>query len=511
MKHLSITVFLVAVAWAVVGQNVGIGITTPQTALHIQSTGTAIVRTETTALGQEAGVELKTNGGVLDVLELRKWPNSTAGNFAGVPLAGLSTITVGEHASGGLVMGTKNSQRVQFITSNAVRMQIDPVGRVGIGTQNSGVYLMATSSDTYNGIYAFSARPPAGSITTAITGNVPILAGTGVGVLGQVNTPSGSSSSILEGSYGVVGTSITQGYGVGAFAVNNANGILAQIISGSGKALTTVGPVQLRNIGESAGRVLTSDALGNATWQNAAETHNHLGQSWSGTQDLGLSITTNSPNAVPTTTLQIENASTLAGAKIAIRGAVYSSIGSAIYGTNFIPGGGEIGAFFSGTAITGNTNSGIGVFGSSRTGTSVFGYKGSSGGGRAGLFANANTSNTLPVLHVANDGTNNITPLLELENGFIKVSGTNRTAFKHTTTAANISANFSRLNYAGASANDIVIVTHNYSPNFTYFNYNHGVFWTGAEWAIYIEKNSVADPSIPMPTNITFNVIVIKQ
>ncbi|TAD84908.1 MAG: hypothetical protein EAY75_12285 [Bacteroidetes bacterium] len=93
---------------------------------------------------------------------------------------------------------------------------------------------------------------------------------------------------------------------------------------------------------------------------------------------------------------------------------------------------------------------------------------------------------------------------VELE-GFIKVTGDNKTAFKHTTNAGNINNNWTNLSYANATENDIVIVTHNYSPNNTLFNKALGVFWNTSRWSIYTEDQSA------MPANISFNVLVIKQ
>lgn len=98
-------------------------------------------------------------------------------------------------------------------------------------------------------------------------------------------------------------------------------------------------------------------------------------------------------------------------------------------------------------------------------------------------------------------------PAININNGFLKVSGANKTAFKHTTGLGNISGNFSFLTYAAPNENDIVIVTHNYSPTSTYLNKAIGVFWDAgtSRWCIYNEDLSA------MPANITFNVLVIKQ
>jgi hypothetical protein len=102
-------------------------------------------------------------------------------------------------------------------------------------------------------------------------------------------------------------------------------------------------------------------------------------------------------------------------------------------------------------------------------------------------------------------GTTSPTQKLELNDGFIKVSGTKRTAFKHTTTALNVTGDYTVLSYDSPTIDDIVIVTHNFTPKNTNLNKTVGVFWTGSTWAIYNEDLSL------MQANITFNVLVIKQ
>ena len=98
--------------------------------------------------------------------------------------------------------------------------------------------------------------------------------------------------------------------------------------------------------------------------------------------------------------------------------------------------------------------------------------------------------------------------LLHLNEGFIKVSGTNKTAFTATGTAENTSAHILTLNYANQSATDILLVTHNYNPGGvggSYHNNPVGVYWTGSAWTIFSE-----DTTTPM-LGKSFNVLVIKQ
>lgn len=98
---------------------------------------------------------------------------------------------------------------------------------------------------------------------------------------------------------------------------------------------------------------------------------------------------------------------------------------------------------------------------------------------------------------------------LQLDNGFIKVSGTNKTAFIHTATSGNTSVHITFLNYVGAEASDMVMVTPNYNPNGVTAGYNNhpiGVFWTtSGSWAIFNQDLAA------MPPGTAFNVLVIKQ
>jgi len=187
-------------------------------------------------------------------------------------------------------------------------------------------------------------------------------------------------------------------------------------------------------------------------------------------------------------------------------GAIYAENGSATQGSGIygITSSTKLNSYLY-AGVTGvNYGSGTdryGVIGSSNGTSSGGAYAAGVGAfGDYGLYAYGYTTGVLA--EHSSGGTS-----IELKNGFIKVSGSNKTAFKHTTGVGNISSNYSYLTYATPSENDIVIVTHNYSPTGTYLNKAIGVFWDAftSRWCIYNEDLS------NMPTNITFNVLVIKQ
>jgi hypothetical protein len=109
-------------------------------------------------------------------------------------------------------------------------------------------------------------------------------------------------------------------------------------------------------------------------------------------------------------------------------------------------------------------------------------------------------------LEILGSGSNQ--PALNINDGFMKVSGANKTAFTILGSESNSSGHILALNYANQSATDILLVTHNYNPGGVgglYHNNAVGVFWTGSAWTIFSE-----DTQTPM-LGKSFNVLVIKQ
>jgi hypothetical protein len=167
----------------------------------------------------------------------------------------------------------------------------------------------------------------------------------------------------------------------------------------------------------------------------------------------------------------------------------------------------------SGSAVIGEANSGYGGYFRSVSGTGVAAIS-SSG---YGIVAE-NTSATIPVVQVGNlsggTGIEVIASTALKITGAIKVVGgiTAQPAFKITSvtgSGGNTSSNVLTIpnTTLANNINDILIVTHNFSPNGTYLNKAYGVFWNVITntWNIYLEDIST------MPNNISFNVLVIKQ
>ncbi|MFN8299553.1 MAG: hypothetical protein U0T75_10630 [Chitinophagales bacterium] len=153
----------------------------------------------------------------------------------------------------------------------------------------------------------------------------------------------------------------------------------------------------------------------------------------------------------------------------------------------------------SGWGVYGETPSGIGVYGitTANTGTAV-GVRGE-------------TYSTTGVGVVAKYSGTGVGTALEINNGGIKVSGTNKAAFVHTATVANkLSANGTDVDnvLCNGDPNCFLIVTQKLNPSgIVYNNSPIGVYYntTRNKWEIFNENN------VAIPTNAQFNVLVIKQ
>ncbi len=271
----------------------------------------------------------------------------------------------------------------------------------------------------------------------------------------------------------------------------------------SGYAIEANGKLRFTGIGEAINKVLTSDLNGVATWQNPIlPPHNHFGETWNGN-------TTTSGLTINNASLSLPSAAIRASGIYGIEANSSSINGFGVYGSNY--SGGTNPSVLLNTGVAGAASSGIGVFGTSHSGASVYGRKSSIGAtGNAGKFENTVTSNTDATVLISNSAIDPTS--LELNNGFIKVSGTNKMAFVHTATAANTAGHITSLSYANQDATDMIFVTHNYSPSVgapQYLNVPFGVYYSAGIWRIYNEDQ--ATPMFTGGIGKSFNVMVIKQ
>jgi len=110
--------------------------------------------------------------------------------------------------------------------------------------------------------FIFNTRPT--GQTAVITAFMSTTTGASAAISGA-DFSSGSVSGIENTTYGVLGTTGHTGVGVGGYSANGT--ALRGRVTGTGLALHTTGAIRLAGISEGLGKVLTSDASGNATWQ----------------------------------------------------------------------------------------------------------------------------------------------------------------------------------------------------------------------------------------------------
>ena len=225
MKQLTTLLHFFLIAVFSHAQNVGIGTTTPEAQLHVN--GTFKFTNGTPASGKvltsdaTGNVSWQPNGLTIPFAAT----NSTSG-----PLFSLSHTGTAGAAGYFATSGTNASHSLQGINNS------DASGASGVYGQVIG----SQSGTEYSGVYGVA---------------------TGAG-----NQTAGVRGRATNGGYGVAGSS---GSGSGLYGIANAaggNGAFVVGLNGA-TALSTYGPIQMSNIGEGAGKVLTSDGVGKATWQ----------------------------------------------------------------------------------------------------------------------------------------------------------------------------------------------------------------------------------------------------
>ena len=460
------------IAIAGFSQNVGIGTTIPGAKLEVMQTDGSNSKPEVTIWNQAANfTRLRLRNNTLGYWEL----GARIGNLSN---SSNDTFKITTDLEPNFFVMRGNGQ-VGINTANPLfRLHIE-------GQSRPGIFVRSDNNVTDSGaiLSIMNVITPTVPFSYSIKGEHKSTNINGIGVWGVQNGGgwgvAGFAKELGAAGYGagVYGRMTGGDGGFGVFGENlNPNGVggyFATAAVAGAKALKTSGGVQLTGIGEGAGKVLTSDASGNATWQSGS------GGPW-----------------------------TVAGAN-----AYYSNTGSVGVGV---------------TAPTQKLHvSGGNIFVESSAGGFATGYSdnywvtATNGGGLDLQLTNtSNGGSTKTIRHYfAHNGNVGIgmstapSEKLEINNGFLKVSGTNKTAFVHTATSGNLVPGVpyaTQLSYANQSPSDIILITHNYNPvgaPAQYLNSPVSVWWTGTVWAIYNENfsNMLTDGAK------SFNVLVIKQ
>lgn len=465
------------------------------------------------------------------------------------------TGVLGYSDAGYGVNGNANSGIGGYFSSTSGYALVTSSGNVGIGTTTPtakldilGSVKIANGSQGANKVLVSDVNGLAtwqtissSSITAPLSFSVanssPIFSATntGNGRAGyfSINNPSSSANALYIESnsigYGALNVRSTGGRAVvidapnsiALTATNSSNSEVAQFVNeGVGRGLW----IYTTNVSNSS-NMLISEANGGTGIIGSSVTG--VGGSFSSAS--GHALITGSGNVgigtnTPATKLHIfsnsnnseltyaENGGT--GNAIGVKGSVtnISASGVGVYGTH--AGGGK--------GIQGESNSGIGGYFSSTSGYALITANGNVGigtntptaklevAGQTKVNNSANTSidasnssGSNPTVKITNN--TNLGPAIDLTGG-IRVSGTNKTAFKIVTSGTFIIGNkFGIVNTTMANAStDILLVTYEYTGG-TYLNKQFATFWNGSNWEIHLTDGSA------MPTGITFNVLVIKQ
>lgn len=431
-------------------QNVGIGTNAPSEKLHVyQATGNSTVAVQSIQNTSFSSLQLVTGSSTSDLL---RYGSNTGSTIAGINTNNATRLWSGD---GRMIIGTGSSNNLHLVTAATERMVITSEGQIGIGVSNpvgmleidAGIMTETSLRLKNSSIYGIRQWFMMGSdLTTAL-----VVARFGLGMNGNLF---GLPNANLSAMY-------TNDLGVNALALGNKNNI----------------PLVFGTNNQERARIQGNGnmGIGTTTPSSFAQLHVKRAGTWTYPQfnEIGAIFAENSNPNEGSGVLGVTTAPKTGGSLWAGVTGINLGVGSDRYG---------VFGFSYGTSSDDTYTAGVGGLGD----YGVYGY-----GYTTGVLAEHGSGGTA----------------LDLKNGFIKVSGSNKTAFKHTTAVSNITFNYTYLTYATPSENDIVIVTHNFSPNGTYLNKAVGVFWdiTNSRWCIYNEDLS------NMPTNITFNVLVIKQ
>ena len=487
--------------------------------------------------------------------------NSTASNWyyngsAWANMAGSLALPFSQSQalnSGGLFSVTNTTSNAAGMAS-ALKGEFfgTPTNLISTGI---GVHGVAVKTGGLGQVYGVLGETSA-SDGAAVNGRTTAIFSTGTGVLGSSDAGKGVWGTANSGIGGYF--SSTSGY-----ALVTGTGNVGIGISNPSAKLDVAGSLKIANGSQGADKVLVSDIDGLTSWQKISSgsisaplnfdassstpifsaTNTGTGRAGffsinnTGSSANALRVESNSSGygafylrttgsgraAVIDATNSIAlTASTTSTSEVAQFTALGTGGGLWVYTTNTSNNSDMvIGDAKGGAGVVGFSTTGVGGKFSSSSGYALVTDLGNVGigtptptakldvNGQAKVFNGSgstvdasNSSASNPTVRIVNN--TNLGSAIDLTGG-LKVSGTNKTAFK-VVTGPFISGNKSGIvNTSMANAaTDILIVTYEYTGG-SYLNKQFATFWNGGNWEIHLTDGTA------MPSGITFNVLVIKQ
>jgi hypothetical protein len=468
-------------------QNVGIGTTTPTARLHVVDSSANVFRLwmqAPTLATSETRLELTAGTNPFSALFLTKYAPGATGTLAGVSKDNLSALSTGGNAGALLLSTGDGTSPLLFATGTGERMRINADGKVGIGT---------TTPSAQNNLHVHNSASLSGidvsigitnSLTTDANGRGARFRMNGYDLLIANNEPTGRLSLSTNLNQRLVITP------TGNIGINNLNpAYLLDIEANSGSRA-----VNINQTGSNSNGLRVTSTPGNIN-NTGVFVSNPTNSSLPNNYAAGIHTITGTGAAFsfsPTV-----NYGLIAECRNTERG--YGVLGISHSPSPQLIEAAVVGANYSSAPFS------YGVIGSS-TGSSGAGTVGYTDNFTAGLLGYASPFSIGPAIKsVSEPGSSAIG--LELENGAIKVSGANRSVFRHTCTAGNTASNETIIpnTTLARNANDLLIVTPFWDG--TYVNAPIGVYFESASatWRIFRQDLGL------MPLNAKFNVMVIKQ
>lgn len=305
-----------------------------------------------------------------------------------------------------------------------------------------------------------------------------------------VNNPQGLVNLVIGSGTATVGSILFSG---NFQDLSQEKYLKVEVDPTGGTSYTDLGATKLQFVPYAAHAFTATIADNGTQWGNgAASSINYT----SGSVNIGTSAPTG------TSVLNVEKAtSTDHVMSVSQTGTISGIQKAAIYGENKATASGSSGIYGK------HSGAGVGVFGLCETnGMGIMGRAETGGVGVHGYANGATTGvgvsgNGFVGMQASSFATNGIA--IELD-GYMKVSGSKKTAFK-TTPLVSAASNIT-LSYGGASSTDIVLVTP-VSTSTTMPSW--ALIWTSPNWVLW----NASDDAIPsnFPAGTSFNVLVIKQ